>query len=1044
MRCAIAVTAVALYAHLSLPAQFAGPFPIPRTGASSIIDQYSGYMQLRATDRGMALDVNAMAWDAHRTLWLALENGLLRCDGDRHTLYQHSRKDSTSLPNNSVTDVRVARDGGVWVGTQAGMARLDPATGRFRRFLLSADSMNSVRANRFWQVAPMPDGSTLTMNELGVFRLLPNGSFVHVQHGGYGEDPLSHRQLSQFLLLADTARGAVWLASKTGIYRIGSEHRIDELRELAPFNGLPIGRVLGLGWSGSDTLIWFDDESKSVIEADLASGAWRRTDARELVPHPEMLRVLFRGATGDLWAGTWSDQLRVMAPSDHGLAVVFPDRRTAMAAPGGFSIRSIAADAEGRLWMATSHGALAFLPSDPRVRRIPVPGLVDGQYILAVQPEHDGSLIVGTYHGGLRRRDGLTGQWSTLFNTRPKRGERFILQENTITSILPIGADHYLLGTYHGIHAARPKAGRLMHHDDLEALDAQLTRGTFSALARSPDGSIWAATWMKGLIRFNREQKQMRSYAHSPQDLNSLPIDRLLCLLMSRAGDLWIGANDGGGLCRYRSATDDFERFSLDTDDHMGQALGVVRALAEDGDGSIWIGTHKGGVARLDPTTRRTEVFDQGQGVPGDLIRAVMSDPDLGTWVGGKNGLARWNPDQRLFQRMDFGVEWGNEVAGIVAVPEERSILVLNGSEIVRIDLGMRPPEQPETAPRLLALRVNGEMRHLEDGFQLTRGRDRIIIEFALSDPIRAQDMRVAWRLVGQSEEWTDCLGCRSVSFAELTNGDYRFEARTLMANGSWAAPVSLASFSVHPPWWAAWWFRMAAVVIVIALAYTAFKTYMKRQLRVQRERYEREQAVMQERMRIASDLHDDLGAGLSALKLRSEMALRVEKDHAKREQLSSLATTAGELIGSMRQMIWAMDQEQTSIDDLLVYATSYARNYCAQNGIDLHLDIAKGLPSATLSTEQRRNMFLVVKEALHNTVKHAQASEVSISARWEGGLRLTIADNGIGLPSGADLGTGNGMRNMRRRMRELDGTLELSAGPGTTINLLVPLAFTP
>ncbi|MBK9176690.1 MAG: hypothetical protein IPM46_10235 [Flavobacteriales bacterium] len=1043
MRCAIAVIALALFAPISLSAQFAGPFPIPRIGATSVTDHYSGYVQLRATERGMALDVNAIAWDAHRTLWLALENGLLRCDGDRHTLYQHSRKDSTSLPNNSVTDVRVARDGGIWVGTQAGMALLDPVTGRFRRFILSADSVNSVRANRFWQVAPMPDGSTLAMNELGLFRLLVSGVFEQLHHRSGDENQFSFDQLSQTRLLADSAQGAVWLASKTGIFRIDPEWRVAEIRELAPFDELPIGRALGLGWAGTDALIWFDDETKSIIEADLKSSAWRRTDARELVPYPEMLRALFRGPTGELWVSTWSDHLRVMAPTDQGLAVVFPDRRTAMAAPGGFSIRSIGADAEGRLWLATSHGALALLPSDPRVQRMPVPGLEDGQYILTAQPEPDGSLVVGTYHGGLRRRDGRTGHWSTLFNARPKR-ERFVMQENTIASILPIGEDHYLIGTYHGIHEARPKAGRLIHRDDLEALDTRLTRETFSALARGPDGSIWAATWMKGLIRFNLEQQQVRSYVHSPEDRNSLPLDRLLCLMMSRSGDLWIGANDGGGLSRYRSAADDFERFSLATDDHMGQALGVVRALAEDGDGSIWIGTHKGGVARLNPATGRTEVFDQGQGVPGDLIRAVMSDTALGTWIGGKGGLARWNPEQRVFQRVDFGVEWSDEVAGIIALPEERAMLVLNGSEIVRIDFGMPPPAQPETAPRLLALRVNGEAHNLLDGFEITRGRDRIVIEFALSDPIRAQDMRVAWRLLGQSEEWTDCLGCRSVSFAELANGDYRFEVRALRADGAWAPPLTLLSFSVHPPWWAAWWFRLGALVIVIALAYTVFKTYMKRQLRKQRERYEREQAVMQERIRIASDIHDDLGAGLSALKLRSEMALRVGKDHAKREQLSSLAATAGDLIGSMRQMIWAMDQEQTSIDDLLVYATSYARNYCAQNGIALHLEIAKGFPNAALRTEQRRNIFLVVKEALHNTVKHAQATELRISARWEEGLHLTIADNGIGLPTGADLGTGNGMRNMRRRMRELGGTLGFAAGSGTTINLFVPLSITP
>jgi signal transduction histidine kinase len=198
---------------------------------------------------------------------------------------------------------------------------------------------------------------------------------------------------------------------------------------------------------------------------------------------------------------------------------------------------------------------------------------------------------------------------------------------------------------------------------------------------------------------------------------------------------------------------------------------------------------------------------------------------------------------------------------------------------------------------------------------------------------------------------------------------------------------------------------------------------------RRRKEAYAREQAILHERMRIASDMHDDLGAGLSGLKLRSEMALRVEKDPQKRQQLQTLATSAGELIGSMRQIIWTMGQDQSTLEDWVVYTTSYARTYCAENDLALLVATDPVWPALQLSMEQRRNLFLVVKEALHNVVKHAHASTVKLAIRSGDALEVVLEDDGIGLPPEAAKGLGNGLRNMQRRMQEVEGAAVLGNG---------------
>ncbi|MEZ4755601.1 MAG: tetratricopeptide repeat protein [Flavobacteriales bacterium] len=236
---------------------------------------------------------------------------------------------------------------------------------------------------------------------------------------------------------------------------------------------------------------------------------------------------------------------------------------------------------------------------------------------------------------------------------------------------------------------------------------------------------------------------------------------------------------------------------------------------------------------------------------------------------------------------------------------------------------------------------------------------------------------------------------------------------------------------------------RLLIAVLVGVLVIGTSITWSIIDRRRRAEVFAREQAILHERMRIASDMHDDLGAGLSGLKLRSEMALRVEKDPQKREQLQVLATSAGELIGSMRQIIWTMGQDQSTLEDWVVYATSYARSYCAENDLAILVHTDPSWPAVQLSVEQRRNLFLVVKEALHNVVKHAHATTVKLTVHVGDTLEVMLEDDGTGLPSDAQQGLGNGLRNMHRRMQEIGGSAVLDGGPdgrGTRLQLRMPV----
>jgi signal transduction histidine kinase len=205
------------------------------------------------------------------------------------------------------------------------------------------------------------------------------------------------------------------------------------------------------------------------------------------------------------------------------------------------------------------------------------------------------------------------------------------------------------------------------------------------------------------------------------------------------------------------------------------------------------------------------------------------------------------------------------------------------------------------------------------------------------------------------------------------------------------------------------------------------------------------QEALEQERARIARDLHDQLGANLTQVALLGELA---EADKALPDEVEDharqISQTARETTRALDEIVWAVNPSNDTLEGLINYTCKYAQEYLPMAGLRYRLDVPPQLPAITLPPEVRHNVFLVAKEAIHNIVKHAHAAEVRIRLNLEpGSFTLEIEDNGRG-PSGMDEKTGrSGLRNMRRRMEDIGGRFSISAAPsgqGTVVQLNAPI----
>jgi signal transduction histidine kinase len=238
---------------------------------------------------------------------------------------------------------------------------------------------------------------------------------------------------------------------------------------------------------------------------------------------------------------------------------------------------------------------------------------------------------------------------------------------------------------------------------------------------------------------------------------------------------------------------------------------------------------------------------------------------------------------------------------------------------------------------------------------------------------------------------------------------------------------------------------------LVLGLVGTTAHLIGRAKLRRKLELLEMQQAMESERQRIARDLHDDLGAGITEIMLLSELAKRdngQEPVPAKEmnSQLSDITQKARQVATAMDEIVWTVDPKNDSLPDLASYLCDYVREFLRAANLSCRIDASESLPPMPLTAQQRHNLFMAVKEALNNTVKHSGATEVWLRILWEphrSALSVTVEDNGRGFePAARKEGAGNGLANMQTRMHASGGETEFVSGPGegTKVRFTLPL----
>jgi signal transduction histidine kinase/ligand-binding sensor domain-containing protein len=473
------------------------------------------------------------------------------------------------------------------------------------------------------------------------------------------------------------------------------------------------------------------------------------------------------------------------------------------------------------------------------------------------------------------------------------------------------------------------------------------------------------------------------------------------------------------------------------------------RCMTFDKNENIWIGTRHHGLLSFmlkDGQLKRTGHYQTRQGLTDNFVTTLACDSFNNILAGMQTGLDRLVPVNDKEYRIE-NITKSNGVFGYVSFSwvdrRNQAYALINNGPLLQIAPLQAIKKNYEPSLFIEELKINGlPVRHHAGGLELPYTQRNLSFNVAAPAFVDEQQVQYSYLLEGSGDnQWSEATTNASINFLNLPPGNYRLNVKAFFPSTTYASRTLSYSFVIIPPWWQTAWFRIIAAVVLLGITILIIRYYYKRKLERQKTMAERQQAVEKERTRIATDMHDDLGAGLSRIKFLSEtIGIKKQQQQPIEEDINKIREYSHDMIDKMGEIVWALNKENDSLSDLLSYTRAYAVDYLSQNGIKCLVEAPEQFPSIYVSGEFRRNIYLTVKEALHNIVKHAQADHVVIRLEAESHLGISIRDDGAGFNEQYKRPFSNGLNNMRKRMDTLNGRLEIRHQQGTTIILSVPL----
>ncbi len=777
--------------------------------------------------------------------------------------------------------------------------------------------------------------------------------------------------------------GGVWIATTQGVTRfVLAQNRVVAWKKVLQTT------VLSLTVRKDGTVIMGTNEGEEKKGKGVFS--WKNGTLSCLLHYdrliePTKAQTLLEDSRGILWIGT-----------TRGCILLSRNGMTRIRHAQGLvneTVSRLIEDREGSIWTASGNGATKltrrYTLSYTETQGLP------GSNILSVLIDHSGDIWFGGY-SGLYKID-ASGTLHVLRNqTAYARNQVYALAQDSKGRIW--------IGTGTGLVLYEGKSFVLYH------LPGKPSRAFVSTLAADRKGSVWVGS-EKDIFKINGTSvKRDHRIAEYPTSAG------VSSLLVDREGRLWFGS-DGAGAGVIENGTVN----TLPAADGLSYA--EMGPTIEDSKGRIWFVTKNGAAywseGKLHQLVGR-ESFPENS-----KVISVAEDPNGHLWFGTWVGAYEWSDS--ILAHYDTRDGLAADIVQAVAVDRDGDVWLGTRGGLTKFERSEQSIAVP--APPLSIDRVTDEVdrRVLVPAPELPFAERTVTFQLTSLSFFDERAMEFQWRLNGLEDQWNPVTKNRYVRYTTLPAGKYFLEARARNRNGAWTIPVTYA-FAILPPYWAAWWFRLLIGLVIAGLLGLAYRIRVSRLVELERLR-----------LRIASDLHDEIGSSLGSIALETEMIqrkLRISTDVGTR--LRKIAAESRQTAEAMRDIVWMIQPDHDSMETLVRKMQEVATRTLDE------ISHTISLPEVPIrdgfDLDFKRNLFLIYKETLYNIRRHAHATHVDIRLEHrERMLILTVRDNGMGFDE-SSIRAGNGLKNIRDRAAKMGADLSFESlpGKGTSLTLTV------
>jgi ligand-binding sensor domain-containing protein/two-component sensor histidine kinase len=917
--------------------------------------------------------------------------------------------------------------GYLWVGTTEGISRFDGAA--FSSYVLKQDTLSSrsgplgTYVNAFLEDREKTLWIGLNMNGgLARFNRFDQ-TFTR-----YKFSPDSSSLSNWVNAVLQDVEGTIWIGTDDGLFRFeGGVFRRSYADVLGP--SVPIQAL----YEDGHGTIWIAT-SLGLFQRGPKAGT-------ELI-HIDGLRGiqfnrLMEGKEGVLWIGTDDIGLIRLETLSHGgrPSFHFSSYTTANGLPSN-TVHDILLDDSGILWLATQAGLCKFDLATKQIVTYTTANGLPSDNLFSILQDQEKNIWMGSSKGISK----LTGE--TFANYGEVEGLPF---ESSLR--MSSARDDKLWFVGNG-GACYFKGGAFIV---VEALRG----GYILSVAVEKNGAVWFGTgdgatrWEKGKVVSHYTSK------------NGLGADRIHYVFQDSRGAMWFGHENGasrlyqGKFCHFKSplivgiAEDrdstlwfaswsngiyKLPKASLWNGDWTAVRIPIdirTRAIICDEENKLWIGTRLNGVYRYDPESGSLMNYTTANGLSSNFVHSIFQDSKGDFWFGTTRGVNRFDGNKMRQYSTRDGLA-GDDV--FCSVEDKQGYLwFATGTGISRYNRAQERAVYLPPPVHVTRFQIFGEEVPLREGTVLSAHQHSVSFDYVGISFKDETQLRYQYCLRGLDQTWSELTERHFVNYTNLSPGEYTFEVRARNVDGVWSAQPAVFSFTIASPIWKRWWFLALSAVALAGLVISIYKYRINRLLGLERMR-----------SRIATDLHDEIGTSLSSLALISEMTRRDTPPDSPRvsERLKSISETARRLVDTMHDIVWSIDPNKDTLEDIVLYMRQYAAEVLETKGIEFQFITPTDTKSLSLAMDVRHHLYLIFKEGINNIVRHSGCSRVDISVRLQQRkLIFEIKDNGCGF-NRSEIGAGNGLKNMRSRARAIRTalTIDTRPGEGTKIALEVPL----